>query len=68
MSSDSKQTTDAANAANKKAAGTGCGISGLYDTSAGAFSGTVGGKPSGESQGSNRGLREHTRGAGEGSN
>jgi len=62
--SDSKQSTDAANAANKKAAGTGSGISGLYDTSAGGFSGTVGGKPSGESQGSSRGLNEHSRSGG----
>jgi len=52
-----KQCTDAANAANKSTAGTGSGIKGVYDTSSGPFSGTVGGKPSGESQGSNRGLK-----------
>ena len=57
--SDSKQTSDAANAANSKAAGT--RVTGLTpkETSAGSFNGTVGGKPSGSSQSSNRGLNNY---------
>lgn len=56
MSSDSKQTSDSANSANSKVAGTKVESLTPRETSAGSFSGTVGGKPSGSSQSSSRGL------------